>query len=188
MVMRIAILATFVRATWLLLEVPYLRRFKIKPVRDWDKHSARFWDVAGVIELAGMVFGFARIGHIETGADLIASLGLAFLFAGIIVRWTAVRTLGKYFTGTVMIRDDHQLIQSGLYRHVRRPAYKGALLAHLGLGLSFSNWISVSLSVVPFSVAALYRMRVEERALREAFGETYRNYSSVTKRLIPKLY
>lgn len=186
--MRIAILATFVRSLWLLIELPYLRRFKIKPARDWDKHSARFWEVAGAIELAGMVLGFTAIGHIETGANVIAAFGLAFLFAGIIIRWTAIRTLGKYFTGTVLIRDDHRLIQSGLYRHLRHPAYTGALLAHLGVGLSFSNWISVSLSLAPFSVAALYRMHVEERALTEAFGEAYLNYSRVTKRLIPKLY
>jgi protein-S-isoprenylcysteine O-methyltransferase Ste14 len=185
--MRIAVLATIVRAL-MLIELPYLRRYKVTPARDWDKHSARFWDVAGAIEVIGMAFGFTSIGHIETGATFIAALGLAFLLAGIIVRWTAIYTLGKYFTGTVLIRDDHRLIRSGLYKHIRHPAYTGALLAHFGLGLSFSNWISMSLSLVPFSVAAFYRMHVEERALREAFGEPYITYSKCTKRLIPKLY
>lgn len=186
--MRIAILAIIIRALWLLIEYPYLRRYKIKLARDWDKHSAHLWDVANAIEPIGMILGFTSIGRISTGTNLIAALGLGMLFAGIVIRWAAVYTLGKYFTGTVLIKDDHRLIQTGLYRHLRHPAYAGTLLAHLGLGLSFSNWISIALSLVPFVVAALYRMHVEERALREAFGESYLSYSRGTKRLIPKVY
>jgi len=87
-----------------------------------------------------------------------------------------------------MIKDDHRLVQNGLYRYLRHPAYAGALLAHLGLGLSFSNWISLGCSVLPFIFAASYRIRVEERALVEAFGEAYVNYSRRTRRLIPRVY
>jgi protein-S-isoprenylcysteine O-methyltransferase Ste14 len=172
----------------MLIEYPYLRRYKIKPAKDWDKHSASVWDIANAIELVGMGFGFTNIGRMQTGGNSIAVLGLALLLVGISIRWAAIYTLGKYFTGTVLIKQDHRLIQSGMYRHLRHPAYTGALLAHLGLGLSFSNWISLGLSAAPFSVAALYRMHVEERALTEAFGEAYTSYSRSTKRLIPKLY
>ena len=104
------------------------------------------------------------------------------------IQFWSIYTLGKYFIGAVLIKNDHRLIRSGLYKHLRHPAYTGGLLAHLGLGLSFSNWISLGLSLIPFSVAALYRMHVEEQALKEAFGEAYISYSRGTKRLIPKLY
>lgn len=186
--MIIPILAIIVRTLWLLIEYPYLRRYRVNPARDWDRHSAKVWDAANAIEPVGMIFGFTYIGRIQTDSNLIADLGLGLLFAGIIIRWTAIYTLGKYFTGTVLIKTDHRLVRNGLYKYLRHPAYTGSLLAHLGLGLSFSNWISIGLSLVPFSVAALYRMHVEERALREAFGEAYITYSSSTKRLIPKLY
>lgn len=186
--MIIPILATAVRALWLAIEYPYLRRFKGKSTVDWDKHSAKLWDAANAIEPVGMIFGFTRIGRIQTNGNLIAVLGLALLVAGIIVRWTAIYTLGKYFTGTVLIKKDHRLIRNGLYKHLRHPAYTGTLLAHLGLGLSFSNWISLGLSSLPYCVAALYRIHVEERALRETFGEDYIQYSKGTKRLIPGLY
>jgi protein-S-isoprenylcysteine O-methyltransferase Ste14 len=186
--MIIPFFAIAIRALWLLVEIPYLRRYSVKPAKDWDKHSARFWDAANVIEPVGMIFGFTNIGRIQTGATLIAVLGIVFLPAGIIIRWAAIYTLGKYFTGTVLIKTDHRLIRSGLYKHLRHPAYTGALLAHLGLGLSFSNWISLALSFIPFSLAALYRMHVEERALAETFGDAYDSYTRGTKRLIPKLY
>jgi len=64
----------------------------------------------------------------------------------------------------------------------------GALLAHLGLGLSFSNWFALGFSTIPYFLAAAYRMRVEEQALREAFGVEYLEYSKTVKRPIPKLY
>ena len=186
--MIIPIVAIIVRALWLLIEYPYLRRYRVKPAKDWDRHSAKLWDAANAIEPVGLVLGFTNIGRIQTRSNLIAALGLALLVVGIIIRWIAIYTLGKYFTGTVLIKEDHRLIRSGLYKHLRHPAYTGALLAHLGLGLSFSNWISIGLSLVPFIVAALYRMKVEEQTLREAFGEAYISYSRGTKRLIPGLY
>jgi len=168
--------------------VPYLRRFKVLPRKNWDRLSGEFWDFANAIEPIGMILGFAGIGSIQTGKSLMAPLGLSLLVAGVAIRWTAIHTLGKYFTGTVVIRDDHRLIRAGLYKHLRHPAYTGALVAHLGLGLSFANWFSLALSFVPYVVAAGYRIRVEEQALTEAFGEEYLDYSRNTKRLIPKLY
>lgn len=80
------------------------------------------------------------------------------------------------------------LVRRGPYRHLRRPAYTGALLAHLGLGLSFANWFSLLPSFAPFLAAAADRMRVEGRALREAFGADYDDYARSTKRLTPKIY
>src|SRR5256885_7606843 len=184
--MMIPILATIIRAL-MIVEYPYLRRFKVRPLKDWDRNSAKLWDIANAIEPIGMILGFTSIGRIHTGTKLIGSVGLALLLGGIIIRWSAVLTLGKYFTGTVLIKHDHRLIRSGLYKHLRHPAYTGALVAHLGLGLSFSNWFSLALSFVPYLVAAGYRIHVEEQALSEAFGEEYLDYSRNTKRLIPKL-
>jgi protein-S-isoprenylcysteine O-methyltransferase Ste14 len=186
--MMTPILATIIRVLWLIIEYPYLRRYKVKPTKDWDRHSAQLWDVANAIEPVGMALGFTRIGHIQTGSNLIGALGLLLLLAGIMIRWAAIYTLGKYFTGTVLIKNDHRLIRSGLYKHLRHPAYTGSLIGHLGLGLSFSNWFSIILSFVPYVVATLYRIHVEEQALEEAFGAEYLDYSRETNRLLPKVY
>lgn len=186
--MTIPVLATAIRVLWLVIELPYLRRHRIVPAKDWDKHSGTLWDAANVIELVGMILGFTGVGRIQAWSNLIGPLGLTLLVAGIAIRWTAIYTLGEFFTGVVQIKDDHRLVRRGLYKHLRHPAYTGALAAHLGLGLSFSSWVSVTLSVVPFLTAVFYRMCVEEQALREAFGAEYLDYSRNTKRLIPKVY
>src|SRR5436853_344488 len=102
-VMLLPILATVIRLI-MLIEYPYLRRYRVKPTRDWDKHSAKLWDIANLIEPVGMVLGFTNIGRIQTGTYVIGSLGLLFLVGGITIRWAAIYTLGKYFTGTVLIK------------------------------------------------------------------------------------
>ena len=186
--MLVPVIATVVRVLWLALEFPYLRRYRVSAAKDWDRKSAVLWDAASVVELVGMVLGFVGVGRMAGASNLVGWAGLALLLAGVGVRWRAVYTLGKFFTCTVLIREDHRLVRTGLYKHVRHPAYTGALLAHLGLGLSFSNWYSLAFSVVPYALAAGYRIRVEERALGEAFGAEYEAYARGTKRLIPKVY
>jgi len=186
--MLIPIIACLVALLWLLFELSLSRRRRIRSAKNCDKHSAKLWDIANLLQPIGLVLGFIGIGQIVTGANVIRPIGLVLLIVGIIIRLSAIRTLGKYFTGTVLIHNDHQLVRLGLYKHIRHPAYTGALLAHVGLGLSFSNWFSLAFSSVPFFIAAAYRMHVEDEALRDALGQQYLQYSSTTKRLIPKLY
>src|SRR5256884_9370407 len=184
--MTIPILATVIRLLWILFEYPYLRRNSIKAAKDWDRHSAKLWDAANLIEPIGMFLGFTSIGRIQTATNIIGLFGLTLLVVGIIIRATAVWTLRTYFTSTVLIKNDHRLIRTGLYRHLRHPAYAGALLAHLGLGLSFSNWFSLGFSSIPYFVAALYRIGGEERGLEEAFGAEEPVYSKTKQRPIPR--
>lgn len=40
------------------------------------------------------------------------------------------------------------------------------------------------MAIVPPTAALIYRIQVEEKALKEAFGEEYVEYSKVTKRLV----
>ena len=183
-----AVTATALRVLWQAVEYPYLRRHRVKPARDWDKRSALLWDLANAFEPVGMVLGFVGVGSMKGAGAWVGWLGVALLVAGVCVRWSAIRALGKFFTGVVLIREDHRLLRSGLYKHVRHPSYTGGLVAHLGLGLSFANWFSLAFSTVPFVLAASYRIRVEERALREAFGAEYDAYARETKRLVPKVF
>ena len=186
--MTIPIIAVVIRVVWLVVEYPYLRGHRVSAPKNWDKNSAKLWDIAHAIECVGLVLGFLGIGRIHVESNVLGILGLGLLVAGVAIRWASIYTLGKFFTGIVLIKEDHRLIRSGLYTHVRHPAYTGALLAHLGLGLAFTNWFSLLLSVVPYIVAVTYRVHVEEQALRDAFGSEYLTYARDTKRLIPKVY
>jgi protein-S-isoprenylcysteine O-methyltransferase len=114
--------------------------------------------------------------------------GAAVFAAGIVLRWYAILALGRFFTVNVAIAADHRLVEAGPYRLLRHPSYTGALLAFLGLGICLDNWVSLALLMVPASVVFLRRMRIEENALLETFGERYRDYMRRTRRLIPFIY
>jgi protein-S-isoprenylcysteine O-methyltransferase Ste14 len=104
------------------------------------------------------------------------------------IRWAAILTLRKYFTVDVVIMNDHKVVMTGLYRHIRHPAYLGSLLSFLGLAISFSNWLTALVIFIPITSAFVYRIRVEEKALGQFLGDVYRQYRSSTKRLIPGIY
>jgi protein-S-isoprenylcysteine O-methyltransferase len=112
---------------------------------------------------------------------------LLFL-GGLILRWYSIGYLGRYFTVDVSISAEHKLIDSGPYRHIRHPTYTGALLAFVGLGFCFRNWLSILFLTVPIIAAFLWRIGVEERVLLQALGQNYRAYAERTRRLIPFVY
>jgi protein-S-isoprenylcysteine O-methyltransferase len=113
--------------------------------------------------------------------------GLVLVWAGIALRLWAVRTLGEFFRTTVMVQDDHRLVETGPYQWLRHPSYTGTLLTLLGFGLSFGNWISLALLIAGPLLAYSYRIAVEEKALRLRFGPQYDAYARRRWRLIPFL-
>ena len=121
-------------------------------------------------------------------AGIWRAVGVAVFAAGILLRWYAILSLGRFFTVNVAIASDHQLVEAGPYGRVRHPSYTGALLAFLGLGLCLDNGASLAALMVPVSVVFWWRMRIEEAALLETFGERYRDYMRRTRRLIPFIY
>ena len=146
------------------------------------------WVAIAVGLLAGNVLHRVRGPWIPPLPLPIVGLGLAVFFAGLILRLTAILTLRHFFTTQVAIHRDHEIIQHGVYRSLRHPSYTGLLMAFLGLGLfsvAYGRWLSFFALLLPILAALLYRISVEERAMREAFGEAYVEYSRRTRRLVP---
>ena len=102
--MTIPIVATIIRISWVTVEYLYVAPNKVVPAKDWDRNSAKLWDVAHAIEIFGMIMGFMGVLRIELGTSLIMRVGLILLLAGVFLRWTAIHELGKFFTKTVLIK------------------------------------------------------------------------------------
>lgn len=104
---------------------------------------------------------------------------------GTALRWWSIRHLGRFFTVDVAVAADHRVVDTGPYRLVRHPSYTGLLLQFAGLAFSLANSLSIAVVVLPILLALLYRIRVEEAALRHGLGAAYVDYTSRTTRLIP---
>ena len=115
-------------------------------------------------------------------------IAIPVIVFGIVVRWTAIFSLGKAFSANVAIRDTQSLYRTGLYSVVRHPSYSGMLLIFLAIAIADRNWLSAAIVLVFPAAALLYRIHVEEAALHHAFGAQYADYCRTTKRLIPGIY
>ncbi len=178
--------AAAVWGVWTAIELA--RPHRAIPSRDRDKGSLLALNAAHAFRLVGILVGFLGFGRIDGAGAPFQLFGVGLMFAGIAVRWTAMHTLGVFFTGRVQIREGHTFIRTGLYSRLRHPAYAGSLLAYTGLGVAFSNWWTLACSVLPYLVALGYRMHVEEAVLQETFGPAYAQYEQTTKRIVPWVY
>jgi len=110
---------------------------------------------------------------------LVLAGGLAFTV------WARV-ILGRNWSGTVTLKEGHELIRSGPYRFVRHPIYTGLLVAFAGSAIARGEWRGLVALAIAF--AALWRkLKLEERWLGETFGDAYERYRAEVPALIPFL-
>jgi protein-S-isoprenylcysteine O-methyltransferase len=172
---------------WLMIDGIVVARHVTGKVENRDRSSLMVIVGGNLVAwFVAVSLAFSAIGAIHSIALQI--VGLVLLGIGIVVRSIAIAQLGRFHTPNVAVRHDHQLMESGLYRHVRHPSYLGALIAFLGFSLALGNVLSVVVVMVITPAIYLYRIREEEAALAAAFGDDYLAYCGRTKRLIPGLY
>jgi protein-S-isoprenylcysteine O-methyltransferase Ste14 len=100
--------------------------------------------------------------------------------------WASVRRLGKQWSLEARLTEGHQLITDGPYGLVRHPIYTGLLGMLIATGLALSLPSVIVVAVLIYLAATLWRTRMEERLLREAFPEEYAAYAARVPALIPQ--
>ncbi len=112
-------------------------------------------------------------------------LGVGLALAGFLLLEWSHRALGSNWSDQPRITQEQCLVQNGPYRRVRHPIYTAFLLI-LGSTLFISaSWLVGGLWIVAVSLDIFPRMRYEEAAMLEKFGEEYRQYQQRTGRLLP---
>ncbi len=129
-----------------------------------------------------LAFGYAGIGSLS---DWVFYPGIVLMWLGVLVRQWSIAILGRFFSLTVRVAEDHRVVDKGPYRLVRHPSYAGALMTFVGLGLAVQSWGALLVLVVMFGLGFGYRIMVEEKTLASALGPDYASYMKRTKRLIP---
>lgn len=175
---------------WILSEVYFLgqRRSKSKGTSELDKNSLKIIWITIIISIfMGVLLKNITLLPIS-GYQYISYIGILLIVCGIFIRVIAIRTLGRYFTVDLSIQNDQKIVKKGLYKYIRHPSYTGSLFSFIGLGVSFNNWLSLIVIVIPIFISFLYRINIEEKVLLKQFGSEYIEYQQSTKRLIPLIY
>ena len=118
----------------------------------------------------------------------IQSIGLIlYALAGIVLIMARLQ-LGEMATSTLVIREDHQLITTGLYKYVRHPLYAASFLGLIAYCLIMPTIFVGLFSFFIYFVVFTRRANYEEGILRGEFGQTYEEYIEKTYKYIPLIY
>ncbi|HET9082738.1 MAG TPA: isoprenylcysteine carboxylmethyltransferase family protein [Trebonia sp.] len=132
-----------------------------------------------------LIIGVLRDRGLTVHSLVLAAVGTLLFACGIALAVWARLHLGRNWGVPMSQRAEPELVTSGPYRFVRHPIYSGLLTAMLGTAL-IDNLLGL-IVVAVLAAYFYYSGTVEERNLAATFPETYPEYRSRTKMLIPFL-
>ena len=135
----------------------------------------------------GTIWGLVKQPQNLSMFPVLRIVGLALFIIGLIIMLVGQTTLWRNYSGTVVIREDHQLITHGIYRFTRNPMYLGLIMVVTGIPVFAASMYGFLISLVLIPII-LNRIRLEEELLTEEFGDAYRTYKEATSKLIPFVY
>lgn len=110
--------------------------------------------------------------------------GVVIVFLGLAFAIWARRHIGTNWSGTVTVKENHVLVRTGPYAWVRHPIYTGLLAAFVGSAVARGELRGVW-AVMLCTIAFVIKLRVEEKWMRQEFGDAYTRYSAQVPALIP---
>ncbi len=127
-----------------------------------------------------------RIGRLHY--EPLGWLGIAIAALGTLLRVSAMRTLGEFYTRALLVTEEQRVVDRGPYAMVRHPGYAGSMMIWIGAALALGNLLTALATGALMFAAYGRRIRSEEAMLRSALGEQYEQYERRSWRLIPFLY
>jgi protein-S-isoprenylcysteine O-methyltransferase Ste14 len=115
----------------------------------------------------------------------IAWFGLATVCAALWLFRRSHVDLGRNWSISLEVREQHALVKAGVYRLIRHPMYSSFFLLALAQMLLLSNWLAGASGLLGVGILYAFRVRQEEWMMFEYFGNDYLDYMTKTKRLIP---
>lgn len=177
-------------AGWYIIRRPFERRARkmgvSKSLMDWREWTLLAIATLGLFLLPATyaVTGFPASFDYPFMPAL-AWLGIAPLCGALWLFRRSHVDLGRNWSVSLKVREQHVLIKTGVYRLVRHPMYSSFFLLGLAQILLLPNWLAGPSGLVGAGMLFAFRVLREERMMLESFGDEYRSYMAATKRIIP---
>jgi protein-S-isoprenylcysteine O-methyltransferase Ste14 len=183
----VCVMPPFVPA-WIALQIwtPFWRR--LGPARTYAIFVPALVAMAGLLaSLRGPIMAVSF--GVQPGLLVLAALLWVWACVLAVARW---RQLGSAtVVGLTELRatptDPGKLITEGIYTHIRHPRYVELGLAMLAIAC-FCNYLAMWVEAVGFWPSIYVVVLLEERELRQRFGESYVDYCRRVPRFIPRLW
>lgn len=140
----------------------------------------RFLHMAWFLAMLGEVFVLGR-----PFPPALALVACVLFLAGQVLRYTAIRTLGRRWSVRVMTLPGAQPIDTGIYRYIRHPNYLGVILEIGSVPLLHGAYLTAFAFTIANALLLAWRIRTEEAALREQ--NNYEKVLGGRPRFLPRL-
>ena len=177
---------------WYIIRYPFERRAKKVAVTK----SLFGWRESGLLALAFLGLWVIPAIYSLTGfpaaldrqlVPAVAIVGIVILCGALLLFYRSHADLGKNWSISLEIRNEHRLVSSGIYRFIRHPMYTSFFLMAVAQLFLLPNWFAGITGLIGVGMLYAFRIRQEERMMMERFGAEYRDYMTRTARLIPWL-
>lgn len=180
-------------ASWYLLRRPFDRRARRarltvdrRPGADTVRLAISFTGF-GIIPAIYVMSGQPRFASYEA-SPLLLTLGVVCGIAALVLFRLTHKALGKMWSVSLQLKQDHKLVTTGIYKRVRHPMYTAFWLMALTQALLLPNYIAGLSGLVGFGFLFFSRIGPEEAMMEEAFGPEYHSYRARTWRVLPYIY
>jgi protein-S-isoprenylcysteine O-methyltransferase Ste14 len=112
--------------------------------------------------------------------------GLILTGVGVAIAIWARVSLGANWSGTVTLKENHELIRQGLYSRIRHPIYTGILVGAIGSGM-IQGEIRDLLGFLILLFSFFIKAKREESFLFQEFGTNFTEHQRHTGMFLPKL-
>ena len=189
---------TIAAAIWIIgmisafvIRQPHQKRAKKQAVdnhqRSTGERTALAIATIGLIAIPALQLAFKLFSFADYSFNpALAWIGIIILAVFIWLFYQSHRQLGKNWSITLEIREEHKLVTDGLYRYVRHPMYSAFWLWAIAQSFIFPNWIAGFSGLVGVAILYFSRVGKEEAMMRQTFGKAYDEYCAKTGRIVPK--
>jgi len=115
----------------------------------------------------------------------VAWLGGATMMTALWVFRRSHVDLGRNWSISLEVREQHVLVKTGVYRLIRHPMYSSFFLLGVAQMMLLPNWFAGLAGIAGAGILFAFRVRREEHMMLESFGDDYRAYMAHTKRIVP---
>ncbi len=134
---------------------------------------------AAYLAVMGLALGECYVRRTGIISPAAAVLGGGLYAGGLVLQYAAFAHLKRQWT-IHLDREpaDRVLVQSGPYRLLRHPLYAAYCLEAIGIPLVLHAGWALAFALLVFVPLEIQRAVIEERRLRETFGQAYRDYAA----------
>jgi protein-S-isoprenylcysteine O-methyltransferase Ste14 len=178
---------------WYIIRMPYARRSRrttiVRTARGFREMLLLSISFTGVILLPFLYVAtdFPRFAAYPA-RPVPTSIGVLVAIAALIMFHRTHKALGRNWSVSLDVRENHRLVTEGVYRHLRHPMYTAFWLWAAAQALLLPNWIAGLSGLFGFGTLYFLRIGKEEQLMLDTFGDEYRVYMARTRRIIPWIY